>query len=554
MRFMNKVSNVLTVGILFLLLAGFNSGIGFAIVEQETALDCEACISYWYGKNCVCSCFEADLNDDYLVDYKDLAICGAKADKSTCEPCVSYWYEKSCEAEKDCGCSKADLNGDTLVDYKDLAKCGTQTSEKEAYQLFDGCLNWVCPTFYGAEFPQDCSPFLCNEKECINIVFDEATQKFREMLNTYYHDSFSSCVKVNVKGTAMSTECPINDSACVSVQFVKVISLSVAEPGCSELSWDVCKLNENKCWWSTCGCLPAGKLCDKKPCEDLTKDECSIGYYAGYCSWNENCKCIPIKETCPVQSDKPDLVAYKIEYKFSEDGKKIFFYVKIVNKGGKESGYFDVNIQIPQLSSSVNNYCGGKSLLPGEGCTETGYGYSSDGAVIKGLKLDIIAIADPRNNVDESNEDNNKLGITIYSGEVTSEIRITNMTIPVEEPVEFTKETCPVGCSCSDTEIKCETIPQQLKSECQTGCKLNDRCANQGTRVIIKEESSYCDIDGIWKIQKVTGEACQNNYECKTNFCSSDVCYDIKTEIEETKGILEMIVDFLKSLFGFGSS
>ncbi|MCK4634360.1 MAG: hypothetical protein KAT37_00625 [Candidatus Aenigmarchaeota archaeon] len=43
-----------------------------------------------------------------------------------------------------------------------------------------------------------------------------------------------------------------------------------------------------------------------------------------------------------------------------------------------------------------------------------------------------------------------------------------------------------------------------------------------------------------------------NNYECKSNFCSDGECYDIKGEIQETRGILELIVDFLRKMFLFG--
>jgi hypothetical protein len=60
----------------------------------------------------------------------------------------------------------------------------------------------------------------------------------------------------------------------------------------------------------------------------------------------------------------------------------------------------------------------------------------------------------------------------------------------------------------------------------------------------------YCDIDGSFQDQQETGEECQNNYECLTNFCSNGACFDIEGELKETKGVLQQIVDFLSGMFG----
>lgn len=43
----------------------------------------------------VCSCKKADMNKDGIVDYKDLAICGA-GNINKCGACIHHWYGKAC--------------------------------------------------------------------------------------------------------------------------------------------------------------------------------------------------------------------------------------------------------------------------------------------------------------------------------------------------------------------------------------------------------------------------------------------------------------------------
>jgi streptogramin lyase len=83
------------------------------------------------------------------------------------------------------------------------------------------------------------------------------------------------------------------------------------------------------------------------------------------------------------------------------------------------------------------------------------------------------------------------------------------------------------------------------------GCLYNDKCVAHGTRIGVNETASYCSILNNWELQKDVDEFCQNNYECKSNFCSNGKCVDIAKEVKETKGLLQRILDFLKSIFGF---
>ncbi len=89
-----------------------------------------------------------------------------------------------------------------------------------------------------------------------------------------------------------------------------------------------------------------------------------------------------------------------------------------------------------------------------------------------------------------------------------------------------------------------------LRASCN-GCLSEENCLPYGTRMQ-KESSKYCEVDKAFKEQKSEGSACQNNYECTSNFCTDGQCVNIQKELKETKGLLQTILDFLKKLFNFG--
>ena len=63
------------------------------------------------------------------------------------------------------------------------------------------------------------------------------------------------------------------------------------------------------------------------------------------------------------------------------------------------------------------------------------------------------------------------------------------------------------------------------------GCMTsNGECVDFGTRI----SNQYCDIDQNMKSQKVTNQACDNNFECKTDFCSYDKCSDLYDQIQSS--------------------
>ncbi|MCK4634357.1 MAG: hypothetical protein KAT37_00610 [Candidatus Aenigmarchaeota archaeon] len=79
------------------------------------------------------------------------------------------------------------------------------------------------------------------------------------------------------------------------------------------------------------------------------------------------------------------------------------------------------------------------------------------------------------------------------------------------------------------------------------GC-LYKGCVPPGTRMTLSPNRPYfCSAERVLEPQRENREYCTRSYECRSNFCSDGIC----CEKQETKGILEMILDFFRSLFGF---
>ncbi|MBU3904554.1 MAG: hypothetical protein KJ906_00180 [Nanoarchaeota archaeon] len=132
--------------------------------------------------------------------------------------------------------------------------------------------------------------------------------------------------------------------------------------------------------------------------------------------WIEFTQCNCQDAVCVENTTAADLKVEKITYTFdnNDNPKKIYYYIKVSNVGSAATQTFGINPQIPQLSVYVDNVCGSTELLPGETCTETGYGYLSDGSSLKTVRtIDIIATVDPQNQVIETNEANNMLSTSI---------------------------------------------------------------------------------------------------------------------------------------------
>jgi len=74
-------------------------------------------------------------------------------------------------------------------------------------------------------------------------------------------------------------------------------------------------------------------------------------------------------------------------------------------------------------------------------------------------------------------------------------------------------------------------------------------CDQTGIRDTRDGRSVYC-YNELWQVQKDNQGTCQNNFECKSNFCSEGACYNLVKEVSQNKDMLQQILDFLKRIFG----
>ncbi len=99
---------------------------------------------------------------------------------------------------------------------------------------------------------------------------------------------------------------------------------------------------------------------------------------------------------------------------------------------------------------------------------------------------------------------------------------------------------------CGDSNNYQETI-SCTPGQC-SGCDLDGRCIPYGFRTQVSGYNNvegtynlYCDIDGELKQQKMKDSdgswaACQNNYECESNICSSGECVELADAIRQARG------------------
>ncbi len=89
-------------------------------------------------------------------------------------------------------------------------------------------------------------------------------------------------------------------------------------------------------------------------------------------------------------------------------------------------------------------------------------------------------------------------------------------------------------------------LPKQEQCD---GCNVLGTCMDVGIRAEKNGAPVYCDLSSELLAQKMEGAICQNNYECLSNQCSNGQCIDIQRELKETKGILESLFSWLRSIF-----
>ncbi|MDP1695291.1 MAG: hypothetical protein Q8L29_00055 [archaeon] len=146
----------------------------------------------------------------------------------------------------------------------------------------------------------------------------------------------------------------------------------------------------------------------------------------------------------------------------------------------------------------------------------------------------------------------------------------------VKYPSSLEEGACTPNWECTITPLVCPEFGKQTKScedasECgaseittQISCSIGScsGCMNGGTCVpfgyrLIPQSGlpSYCDINGELKTQMTVDAngnwaACQNNYECESNLCSSGECIEIAAAIKEAKGFKAL---FIRALCRMGN-
>ncbi|MDO8633884.1 MAG: DsbA family protein [archaeon] len=94
-------------------------------------------------------------------------------------------------------------------------------------------------------------------------------------------------------------------------------------------------------------------------------------------------------------------------------------------------------------------------------------------------------------------------------------------------------------------------MPLPESAACSDGCSLAGKCMGVSSRFFVGNKESYCGLELEIRGQKAVGQSCQNNFECLSNACSNGACVDLQKEIQETKGTLQQVLDWLSGLFGF---
>jgi len=131
-----------------------------------------------------------------------------------------------------------------------------------------------------------------------------------------------------------------------------------------------------------------------------------------------------------------------------------------------------------------------------------------------------------------------KVTTTTYTTTTTTTTILETSTTTVLE----TSTTSIVTTTIQETSTTTSSTTTTLSCE---GCLQEGQCIPYGTRL----EGEYCSLYKTLTTQKSVGSSCENNYECESNFCANSECKDIYGEVQETKGIVDRIVSFLKKIF-----
>ncbi|MFH0713344.1 MAG: hypothetical protein V1722_01810, partial [Candidatus Micrarchaeota archaeon] len=161
---------------------------------------------------------------------------------------------------------------------------------------------------------------------------------------------------------------------------------------------------------------------------------------------------------------------------------------------------------------------------------------------------------------------------SVYASEYVANISvITNWKDKCTSTVMLTEYSCEDGkkktteFDCSKLGLVCKSegkcapisgavVQMQDMAQACNGC-LNDAvCIPAGTRLELgQNQTSYCNWNNAILSQKLESESCQNSYECVSNICTNGKCMDLEKQQKATSDILQVILDFLKSIFNLNN-
>jgi len=102
-------------------------------------------------------------------------------------------------------------------------------------------------------------------------------------------------------------------------------------------------------------------------------------------------------------------------------------------------------------------------------------------------------------------------------------------------------DVCPEDlrlCSDGICRKECAIVDINNTVECNFGCAYNNKCLPYGLRV----GGLYCSVPGDMKTELGANEACENNFECKTNVCVDGKCI--------SSNVIQKILGWFKRFFG----
>lgn len=127
-----------------------------------------------------------------------------------------------------------------------------------------------------------------------------------------------------------------------------------------------------------------------------------------------------------------------------------------------------------------------------------------------------------------------------YGGTNCSQLIGSNTTVvsvSADPSVEAIKQV-----SCSRCPLVCTRAPPNGLTCGGCACPPNlGFCGNESARANITNTSAYCENE-LWLPQKVDLGACQNNFECKTDICRNNECYN--------SDFFQSIINWFRKTFG----